>query len=475
MKFYKNIWTKQSKIQYEFTDSDSLMSIFFKSRQSVLLALTVCLLLPTLLISLHVRTYHLFSPIDESAHYGYVVSLDQGHFPRHGDIIPASALRELACQGGDLGSFKFPACLQKIITPAEFPGGGYLTEAIQPPLYYAITAVLRSFFTHLTSVSVFKLVRLTGILWLSAGLLLLWCSAMLLNIRESRAALAIFLIACSPMTIYYSSIISNDASAIFAGSLVLFTSLMKIANRLKNPKLSLFSVGLFVVLLKPVFVAAVIACSLLLFIFCDSKKESELGAGKIKRSLSKIHSNGGQLLCGGVLGSLCWYIFESLLSYMSTPKPSTFGPIVPVFYYPATAIDSLGSTASGISSGSYDPLSLNSIANNANIIWIGIILTLIVFYFQISAGLSIVFAKDKVLLNWIGFLIIPSIYVTNLFLNFMQYLASGESMNGMARYGLCGASFEVICLIGLIKSRKLIYFTFILCITSLIIDILVMS
>ena len=188
---------------------------------------------------------------------------------------------------------------------------------------------------------------------------MLWCSAMLLNIRESRAAIGIFLIACSPMTIYYSSIISNDASAVFAGSLVLFTSMMCVNNRLKKPKLSLFLVGLLVVLLKPVFVAAVIACSVLIFIFPDAKEKSELSTGKIKHLLAKCYSNEGILLCGGIFGSLSWYIIESLLSYMPTPKSSIFAPIVPVFYYPATAIDSLGSTASGISSGSYDPLSVS--------------------------------------------------------------------------------------------------------------------
>ena len=64
--------------------------------------------------------------------------------------------------------------------------------------------------------------RVTGFLWLSVGMILLWLAGRLLGARPWALLAALLVLVASPTVIFYSSVVSNDATGVFSGALLLF-------------------------------------------------------------------------------------------------------------------------------------------------------------------------------------------------------------------------------------------------------------
>ena len=160
----------------------------------------------------------MFSPIDEAAHYDYVDRVAEGSLPRLGELLLPSTLRTISCRGVALHGLVYPPCDAKTISAA----GSYQYEAQQPPTYYAVTAALRWVPQHALGIDSLDATRLTGIVWLAAGLVLVWGTGRLLELKPEAVGIGILLLATAPVALYESSIVSNMASSLFAGALIAF-------------------------------------------------------------------------------------------------------------------------------------------------------------------------------------------------------------------------------------------------------------
>ena len=193
--------------------------VIFPTRFSMFLAAICCVVIPISLDSLHISKNSGISPVDEAAHFGYVTVLSKGSLPRQGEYLSPYVLRVIACSGVELEGFHTPPCNSLYLDPkGGFPGGGYLTEAIQPPIYYAVTAPIRWFNIHIVGTTDLTGTRLGGELWLVMALLIFWAASRLLGIRILATAAAVLIIASSPLSIYYTSIVTNDSPSLLAGS-----------------------------------------------------------------------------------------------------------------------------------------------------------------------------------------------------------------------------------------------------------------
>ncbi len=193
--------------------------ICFPGARHLLVAVLVCILLPVALVAIHVHENPSLSPIDEWAHYDYVDEIAAGRLPRLGELLLPSTMRTMACQGIDLKGVRWPPCSAATTVARDFGASAYQYEAQQPPGYYAISALLRAIPAHL-GVSQLNATRLVGAFWLALGLSCLWIAGRLLGISSGALAIGMVLLASSPAVLYESSVVTDSATGVFAGSLL---------------------------------------------------------------------------------------------------------------------------------------------------------------------------------------------------------------------------------------------------------------
>ena len=182
------------------------------------------ILLSSVLVGLHVRDYTQLSPIDELQHIDSLFKASHGQLVRSGEKFGLEAMRAEACRGID-STFKPPPC-NATLTPDLFQELGYNTAAIHPPVYYFATAAVASVLVAVHGApDLVGAGRLVGILWLGLGLALTWFAARRLGASTAARTAVIVMLASAPAVIYYDSIINPDATALFAGALVLWATL----------------------------------------------------------------------------------------------------------------------------------------------------------------------------------------------------------------------------------------------------------
>ena len=193
----------------------------FGSTSMLLLVVLVCVVVPATMIAWQIHDNPKLSLIDEGAHLDYLLRVSKFEIPRMGQTLSQRDLRITACTKVNVPGLRLPSCTAKHLRPSEFPAGGYQYEAQQPPVYYAATAVMRSVNQHVLGISNYVTSgRLTGIVWVSVGLLLLWFAGQQFGVDPWAMLAALLLLAVAPNVIYYGSIISNDAASVFAGGLL---------------------------------------------------------------------------------------------------------------------------------------------------------------------------------------------------------------------------------------------------------------
>jgi hypothetical protein len=224
----------------------------------------VCVVFPTVLVVQQIRHNPSLSPADEFAHLDYVAKLAEGKLPRTGELVEPRILRIEACAGiATVPPQDMPRCGTRDLRPERFPNNGFNHEAQQPPFYYAVTAGARAAAERILGpVDFLASARATNLLWLVPALLMLWAAGRLLGARPLALLAALLLLVVSPAVIYYSSIVSNDATVLFAGALV-FLAAVVVGLRPRVPGMILLAVSAVVAVgLKPTnaFAAATVAC-----------------------------------------------------------------------------------------------------------------------------------------------------------------------------------------------------------------------
>lgn len=186
-------------------------------RLDAVLGLLLCLL-SIASVSFFVRDYRAIGPIDELQHIDYAARVSRGDLVELGTKVGTTAMREEACRGID-ADFQPPPCDARRLRPEQFQEEGYNTAAAHPPTYYLVSGVMARMMGFVGVDSFVTALRLTGGVWLAAGLVTTYLLALRLGARRVPAFSICLGLLFTPLVIYTAGTANNDAPAVFVGAL----------------------------------------------------------------------------------------------------------------------------------------------------------------------------------------------------------------------------------------------------------------
>lgn len=239
---------------------------------SVVLFLLVVVVMPAVTTVVAVDRFPSLSTLDEYAHIDYLRRIEDGEVPRIGDKVLPETARDVACR--TIEGRRVSDCTLPEIPIEAIDAGGYSYEAQQPPLYYAITAVLRQPISLVVNGFV-NSARLTGMIWLSAGLGLLWW---VLRRRMGTSAMATAVVCgvvgLAPTVMSQAAVVNNDAPAVLTGTLLLLGyDQLRTDDRPRTALLAAL-VAVVLVLVKPLAILGVGAVTLALLLGSWDRRDS---------------------------------------------------------------------------------------------------------------------------------------------------------------------------------------------------------
>jgi hypothetical protein len=286
------------------------------------IALFVCVVAPVVLVALQIDRNPKFSPVDEAAHYDYVNRVAEGELPRQGQHLMRSTMREVACKGNAFSAVPVPPCSTPVLRYDQFAGGAQQYEALHPPVYHAITVPFRWVIQHTLVSDRLDATRAVGILWLVAGLLLLWAAGRVMGIAPANLGAVLLLLVTAPTVVFFYGTVTTDATALTTGGLVALAA--AIAWRRENgaPWL-LLAAGVFAAACKVTNMFAVVTVSgAFLVAAIAGRAAAEPWTATARRWLR----DGGVLLAGGVVTSILWVIIHDAIALVDlTDEPALEG------------------------------------------------------------------------------------------------------------------------------------------------------
>lgn len=434
------------------------MRTCFPTIWSAALAFVVCIAVPFTLVGIHIHENPLFSPLDEAAHYDYVNRIADGSIPVLGQPQLPSTLRAVACTGSVIPGG--PSCSQRVIRADQVPGGGLSYEAQQPPGYYAITVPFRWLAVHVAGLSDLSGTRAVGGLWLAAGLLLLWAAGRVMGLDPKVVGAGVLLVAVSPVVVYESSIVSNTASMVFAGSLVALASALAWRRPGRWVAPTLFGVGILAVALKETGSFPVLVASILLAMYAYTSCPHEGGRLRTAwRAMLRWLPNGGAMLIAALLGVVAWTVTSQRLALIDLKTLPSMGVLrgYPVdvgmiakeallLLLPATAdyapFRAIASTTVAASS----LLSTN----------LQQIIGTVVGYLFLGGAAAGAFVRRRQWYHWMGLFSIPVVFVGGLVMGIGIWLSYNADPGLGARYGLSLLPFMALALVAAVRGRFLL-------------------
>ena len=425
--------------------------------------LFVCVVAPVSIVAVHIHRNPLFSVVDEAEHYDYVERIAQGSLPRFGQSLLPSTTHLWRCVGHADPGWP-PACGPKAtVIPARPNGDDDQYEAQQPPLYYMATALMRLPFIHVLGMSSLNGTRLTGALWLAAGLLLLWLAGVVVGLDWWVIAAGVLFLCVSENAIYEASYVSNDAASIFAGGLVAALA----AIGWKHPRAIspwLFGLcGFLMMLLKNTACLGVIAATLTLGVGALAEARHVPGGLRTwagwRRWFSIWWPAGGALLLGTAIGLIAWSVTFQALSLVTPRK-------LPAIILLGIDRGKPGwSELSGAALAMLDPLSGPSVGGEyyrtgyyhvrgsafsqnlqqltAEFMWL----------LPIGAGLSFLFARTRRWAHWLGLISLPVLWLGGWALGISILEEYGYYTVLPGRYGLSVAPLLILAVVGAFEGR----------------------
>ncbi len=264
------------------------------------LGITISLVIVSVALGSHQRNDPTFGPIDEQAHYDYVLDLAQGRVPAWGDSYRQETLRMISCLGVLHAGMR--GCATATRNPLMYAPRGYSYETQQAPLAYlpyVVTARPNS-----SPARALVSARDGGIVWLCITACLLvvvgWIES--LSLLELTTVLSICLL--SPVAVYSWSTVTNDSAAVAAGAIAVIT--VAIARRRGSGLASVgLGVGAILGLLKGLFFIAPLALLL-------GGLLAELpGRGRVTPSeLWRRHGCSALMLFGTALSFAGWIVLQ---------------------------------------------------------------------------------------------------------------------------------------------------------------------
>ena len=284
------------------------------SRVAAIVCLLVCVAVPVALVAVHIDRNPLFSPVDEAQHFDYVQRIADGGVPRLGQTLLPSTDRLYACAGRAAPGWVPDCGRPAVVDLARIDQTNDQYEAQQPPLYYAVTAVLRWPFIHLLGMSRLDGTRFTGAIWLAAGLLLLWLAGTLIGLDWLLVGAAVLLLCVAPNVIYAASIVSNDAASVLAGAVVALLGAIGWRRPGRLPWWAFTLAALVVSMVKTLDVLAVLVVALLFAVSAARGSAAASGGERGKRVLAAWFPCAGAMLLGAAVGAIGWTLVYQRLA-----------------------------------------------------------------------------------------------------------------------------------------------------------------
>lgn len=421
----------------------------------------VCVVAPVAIVAVHIHRSPSFSVVDEEAHFDYVQRVAEGSLPRLGQQLLPSTDSLVRCIGRPPEGFTLPAChaSRSVIDAFERSVNDAQYEAQQPPLYYAVTAVMRWPFIHILHLGVLAGTRFTGAFWLAAGLLLVWVAARILGLEWSLVAAGVLLLASAPNVVFEASVVSNDSSAIFAGGLAAVAGAMAWRQPGRLPWWSFALVGLVAVALKAVFVLPVITVAVLLLVdacVAGGTRASGTRRPPTRESAAVWLPTGGVMLIGAVFGLGAWTIVFHELSLVN---PKTFVPLR-LAADGHTGVADLANNALAMlfpftnSAGPVFQWTVSGAVPSSP--WLSALSTIdghMIALLAIGGGLSWLFVSERTWPHWLGAASLLIMYLGGLALGVSILVTYRYNSDLPGRYALSTSVLLVLALIGAMNGR----------------------
>jgi hypothetical protein len=427
--------------------------VCFPSRLALAIAVFACVLAPAALVVVHIEENPLFSPVDEGAHWDYVVRLADGGFPRLGQYLQTSTVEELACRG-TAGQLTVPRCIKP-----PFPKDLYYQyESQQPPGYYAVTVPLRWFAMRILGLDDLTGTRMAGVIWLTMGLSVMWVAGRVLSVDPRALGAGVVLIATAPLVIYQSASVSNDDSDILIGALVLLVSALAFKHRGRWTAPALLATGLLATVFKLTDLLPVLVGSVLFALWAGAESRTMAGPGGTagERTVGAVRlwcATGGALLLGGLCSTVGWIVIYRRLAIINPKDLPTFTALrasytgVPQILGQAVSMlgpltDSLVAFRTTIR---LDP------SNSAAWLSIQSLMSTLLRYLVLAGGLAGLFVRRRTWSHWLGLVTVPVLYIGGVALGFSIVWAydSNPGLNG--RYGLPLVPMLVLALVASVR------------------------
>jgi hypothetical protein len=204
-----------------------------------LAGLLVVLVAVSLVLVDNIREHPELSAIDEVGNGDYLYQASHGGIAQLGEELGPEITREMSCRGVTY----FPETRGECPgdgDPRSVPGVDVTNSDIHPPTYYYVTAWLGKGILAVGSTdSLITAGRLVNVLWLGAGLVLLYLVLRDLRARVPARLAACLLVGLCPTVIQHLSMVNVTATAIPAGALVVLAAVRWEQRRWPLPLLAL--------------------------------------------------------------------------------------------------------------------------------------------------------------------------------------------------------------------------------------------
>ncbi len=328
-------------------------------------------------------------------------------------------------------------------------------EAQQAPLYYAATSVLRWPFRHLLGFSTLNGTRATGMLWMIAGLLLVWIASTILGIDWRLTAAGVLLLAAAPTIVLASSIVNNDSAAVFAGGLVAAMGAMAWRYPGRMPWWTFALTGVAVAMLKASFALPAVTVAVLLALDLYFRR-SEHDDHPLSHLTSRWLSGSGAMLLGALAATISWSLTFHELSLVSLANYAVLklggnGQ----FGFSGLVNNALATLAPFTNTPAplYQWARAGAVPGTA---WSSAISGMqgdIIELLTVGAGISWIFVKERSWAHWVGAASLLTLYFGALALGISLAATYRFDSALPGRYGLPVAVLLILALIGAIEGR----------------------
>lgn len=189
-----------------------------------------------------------FDIFDETAHYDYLIKMENGTIPRTGDLLDQKTLVMVDCTVSI--PTKTQDCSDRIRDPRIYPAGGFSYESQQPPIAYLVILITnRIFGSSSDSLASYRTGNLT---WYGLAVILLMVFSWKSKLTFFQTWILSSIILLNPIAIHAFSTINNDSMGLAIGLLFLFLLRFK-SSKFLTSTFFLISVGVLVGLGKAIF------------------------------------------------------------------------------------------------------------------------------------------------------------------------------------------------------------------------------